>query len=446
MPADSGTPDLIDLGEDFAPVPDPEPARRAARRWSRAARVAVPIVLSLFLVSAAASVAPAPIRPSAHIPLRFGSAVGVFGGRAVVLDTVYRNTISGYDLDGGPHWTSPMALGGSDYTAHLIGDALVVNASHESPGPIRTEAFDIRSGRKLWDRPDPVADVDPAGDVILQTAPGRAGETAVYRVDARTGAEHWRATVPAECGLQFADEAASGPPYRFTTLCSPLLAARPIPLAPTLSLVDLGSGAQVATRTIRFAADPAVDSSPSSVLVLPISALTVLNGLVVVQAQTSGPTTTMSAYRQSDLAPLWSGLAIMAPDPIQSCGVVLCLSTPSGIRAIDPTTGAQIPGGVPPESRETPVPRFVAVAVNGSPGNTSLIDTVPRGLLVAAPTYIRGRTWLGVQHPTGIGIADAWKTTLIEPLPGAGPGSCLGLGVYLLCATASDAGTIWRLP
>lgn len=434
---DLGTPVLIDLGDTFAPEPDPAPVRRLGRRWARAVRLAVPTVLSLVLIAGATGATPPPIPVAVRVPASIGADLAVFGDRLIVLDALpSRHVISEYGLADGHRWTASLDVLGPDFELHLVGDTVIVGVSQLDTNGVRTEAFDLDTGRKLWDSPDGITDASPAGDLILSAAKDDGG-TDVYRKDARTGAVRWRVAVPAECSTQFTDMATK----RLVTLCTDDSGDVHRLFSPTLRLFDLDTGAALTSRVLRFPLPPPASATGGYFFYTPT--ISIVDNLLLVAPTSDGLAAKLDAYRLSDLAPLWSGPSISTTEIVDSCAPVLCLSDQDGIQAIDPLTGR--PTALPPDPVTRRAPRYALVAVSGTAGGTIPLDFAPDGVVVEVPVHTPGRAWLGRQRPDR--IPDEWLTAaLIQPLSGVGPGACEQVGAYLACGTAKDEVTLWRLP
>ena len=145
MPPEFDVPNIIDLGETFDPEVGDSSVKRA--QWTKTARVVVPTVLSLFLISGAASAAPPPITPLTQVPVAVGAVMTTFGNHVVVLDgQTEKKQLSVVDVVDGARWTMPMAVAAPD-AVNLIGDTVVVSVGEMEPSAVRAEGFDVRTGR-----------------------------------------------------------------------------------------------------------------------------------------------------------------------------------------------------------------------------------------------------------------------------------------------------------
>ena len=455
---DFSAPNIIDLGETFDPELDE--AAYGRLRWGKTARLAVPTVLSLLLISGAASAAPPPITPITRIPVAVGATMTTFGDRVVVLDGRRgKNEITVVDVAGGSRWTSPLDVVGAD-AVNVIGDTVIVSVRELEPSSVRAEAFDLSTGRHLWSRPDGLADVDPEGHLILESAmPDGSGE--MSGVEVRTGADRWRTVVPSECSTYFPDSGAYFPASTgevsgttaglpssgagtMAELCT-VIAEVNLAYVETaaLSVVDLATGLPRATRSVHLPPNNAPRGPGRPFVVFPVPVVTFAAGLILVE--TDVPAATIAAYRMTDVAMLWSGVPVINAQAVAGCGDVICVQTTTGVEAIDPGTGTLLASGVPPDVPDPDAHQFALVAVGGTVGgSTTIVDTVNDGMLVEPPVQTQGQVWLGVLRPSGIG--REWMTTLIQPLPGVGQAGCKQIGAYLVCASGGGQVTLWRLP
>ncbi len=220
-------PNIIDLGETFDPEVGDSRTKRA--QWTKTARVVVPTALSLFLISGAASAAPPPISPLTDIPVTVGAVMTTFGDRVVVVDgQSAKKQVTVVDMAAGTRWTSPLAVATPD-AVNLVSDTVIVSVGEMEPGAVRAEAFDLRTGRHLWSRPDGLVDVDAAGHVIVES-PMPDGSGVMAGIDVRTGADDWHLVAPSECVDYFPGSAAI-----FLVARAMTLVARPTSAAKTLA-------------------------------------------------------------------------------------------------------------------------------------------------------------------------------------------------------------------
>ncbi len=211
----------------------------------------------------------------------------------------------------------------------------------------------------------------------------------------------------------------------------------------TLSVIDLGTGATHATRSVQLPPNTAPHTPGRPFVVFPTPTVTFVDGLVLVE--TDVPSSTIAAYRMTDLMQLWSGVPVIAAQSVTGCGSVICVQTTTGIKTIDPRTGTLLAAGVPPDEPDPTAHQFALVAVGGkAPGATTVVDVIDDGMLVEPPVHTQGQVWLGELRPSR--IRGEWMTTLIQPLPGVGQAGCKQMGAYLTCASGGHQVTLWRLP
>ncbi|HEY2793610.1 MAG TPA: hypothetical protein VGJ28_14700, partial [Micromonosporaceae bacterium] len=155
-PVDESTvPPDIDLGDDFdARMPAVRPPLSV--RWTRAFRVAVPLLAVLLFAAASTIPARPPLRVQARVPVGLDARVLVTGAVVIVVDIRSRhNNISEYALDGGKLiWSQPLQVLASDGDIALAGSAVVVSMADVDVSGPHTQVFDVRTGRHLWDSDD----------------------------------------------------------------------------------------------------------------------------------------------------------------------------------------------------------------------------------------------------------------------------------------------------
>ncbi len=431
---------FIDLGEDHGAVPETARGPRVRLRFGRPVRLAVPIFAVLFLLSAAAHVAPVPLPPVTRIAVAADDHVAVVGSAAVVLGTRSgRGVIRSYNLEAsrrGFDWSAPLDVAPGDADVRLI--AGVVVAETQSPGGTTlTEAFDARTGERLWRSRDALSEFGPAGDVTLQT-PAAGGGTVLHRVDVRSGATRWTLPIAANCSTQDIVDPAHGVADGLVEMCfDPTISGARTLFHPILRVVDMVSGTLRASRSLDLAVDPSLLRSEGG---LPQPQVAIVDGLVVL-LHVNIPFSMADAFRVADLHPVWSSVAIADLDALQRCGAAYCLATTDGVARIDPTTGALGPGAGPTPDTGLGTLNFLLIPVGAMP---LTVISAPEGQTVAVPAAGAGRVWLVGERAVGDGGQPL--RTLIEQLDGVDADACLRMSDYLACATSHGNLTLWRLP
>ena len=434
---------FIDLGEEHGTVPETEAAGgpRVRVRLPRPVRLAVPTLAALFLLSAAAHAAPVPLPPVARIPVAADDHVAVVGSAAVVLGTRSgRGVIRSYNLDAkrqGFDWSAALDVAPADADVRLIAGVVVAETQSPGGGATLTEAFDARTGERLWRSRDALSEFGPAADVTLQT-PATGGGTVLHRVDVRSGATRWTLPIPANCSTQDIVDPTHGVADGLVEMCfDPSMSGARTLFHPILRVVDMVSGTVRASRSLDLAVDPSLLRSEGG---LPQPQVAIVDGLVVL-LHVNIPFSMADAFRVADLRPVWSSVAIADLDALQRCGVTYCLATTDGVATIDPATGALGPGAGPTQISGLGTLNFLLIPVGSMP---LTVVSAPEGQTVAVPAAGADRVWLVGERAVGDGGQPL--RTLIEQLDGVDANACLRMGDYLVCATSPDDLTLWRLP
>jgi hypothetical protein len=447
VPAAANPPPLIDLGDDFDARPDAMVKKPADRRWARGVQVAIPLVSGLFVITGSIPLGSTPFPLVARLPVGISASVLVTDGDAIVVDIAdRRNRISEYALNGGHLvWSSPLTLLASDVDVQVAGDVIVVGENNLQISGAHTEAFDLHTGKRLWDSVDGLRGVDVSNDLIMESVMSTDAATQLRRVNAQTGDAMWSAPVPGGCDTTFGDDPDNGIAQGIAEICVPPTTPAGSGIdQPTLRVLDFTTGAVRATRTLHLSSS-AADFYLLPSERLPGPELSVVGDAVLV-THDNLPTATVDAFRISDLAPLWSGLSVSSTTYLQPCGPDLCVYHAGVTTKIDLHTGLVIPGAVPVDPL-IPVPGGVALIPVSRAHllvTSYAVARVPDGVAVTVPLPTPGETWVAALRSSPPPGESA--TRPIQPLHHIGPGACIEVGAYLACSASKDQLVFWRLP
>jgi hypothetical protein len=416
--------------EEWSRGPGDSAAWHRALRW----RLGVPVGAMVISLAASAPLPVAPLARVATIGVADQASVAMHGDDLYVLDNAGgANRLRAFALAGGRLlWTAPAAETASDASLSVIaggsdaGSAVLVSLDAEQSAGVHTEVFDPATGRLRWHSDDGVFAITTGGDVVTRSGaqfpiPGTgdgpsapAGWT-FQRRDLRTGVIRWSRGVGIDCTPQLVRDPDHGMPDGIVTTCGD---------APQVRMIDIGTGAVAAARTL------APGEVPQSF---------VFGGAVVVMS-TDRSGIRLDGFRGAGLAPLWS-----TPDGVQTwqhavgCGAVLCLISDFGVVQIDPRTGVATQG--PPIGDDGSLPSIVMLPDRAPVGATyNRPQTIPDGQAAYVPVPVAGDAWIERvrTHPD--------ETEPLQKLPGVGVASCLRMDAYLACATSIGRIAFWRLP
>ena len=330
-----------------------------------------------------------------------------------------------------------MDVAPADADVRLIAGVVVAETQSPDAGTTLTEAFDARTGERLWRSRDALSEFGPADDVTLHT-PAAGGGTVLHRVDVRTGATRWTLPIAANCSTQDVVDPTHGVADGLVEMCfDPSISGARTLFHPILRVVDMVSGTIRASRSLDLAVDPSLLRSEGG---LPQPQVDIVDGLVVL-LYVNIPFSMADAFQIADLRPVWSSVAIADLDALQRCGTSYCLATTDGVAPIDPSTGRLGPGVETVTDTGPGTLNFLLVPVGAV---SSTVIEAPEGQTVAVPAAGVGRVWLVGERAVGDGGQP--MRTLIEQLDGVDANACLRMGGYLACATSPGDLTFWRLP
>jgi outer membrane protein assembly factor BamB len=432
----------IDLGDltTVVPASAPEPALRGYPR-SRQRLIQLIALVIIIVATTVSSARPfgTPPRPVASLPMAANPILLISGAHAIVADTALTNgRITSYALPGGAReWSASLAGTTGDADMFALGSTVVAVTQKPHTGGAAVTAFDLRTGRPVWQHSADIA--FPAGHAVIEYVVATEPDREVIRsVDPATGTIRWSAELPSGCVNQIGSDRV-GDGGALLETCA---------VAGTIQRLDLISGTIVARGT--FVIPKSNDYS------LPGPASVTFVGDVALVAQDSADRTWVSAFRAADLTPLWAQTPLAALATLQSCGQDLCIASADGrLNEVDPDTGEArrlgtdqpaiaygadilVPGGttmlIAPDS-DGDVAGFAPTA------HVAIAPSVPDGTAVRLLTGSAGDTWIGRIVRTG----GTPAMRLLWELPGYG-GGCVLAGRYLACSGPSRHVDLLRIP
>ncbi|HEY1486775.1 MAG TPA: PQQ-binding-like beta-propeller repeat protein [Micromonosporaceae bacterium] len=428
---------MIDLGDLSAThVVAPRVRRRRRNRWA----IALAVALVTAIAASAPIAGPARLAVAASIPFGQNAHLMIDGARAIVLDTrAAKDRISSYALPGGRlEWSTPVAGSAVNGDLEAIdGTVIVTLPSYNAPDDL-VEAIDPGTGRTLWQKKVDSILVLPGGLLVTEAVPARSATT-ISLVSPHRGDSLWSATISTACQLSTANVPTETAADGLVELC---------PETGELSVISLSTGHVQARRHI----DLISQGLPQTLATVGIQGAGVLFvGPETIVALDRYPLMTISAFRTSDLKPLWSGLPMTADDRIETCGPDVCLGGDQTAIVIDPATGRTIPGTQARTGSSTTVADDSALIVVPDAATLAEISSgvsirpdgatpTPAGRSAAVPERGSddGSTWIALATSTAI--------RLVQPLHGVAPNACIAIATYIACATGHGRLTIWGLP
>ncbi len=310
---------LIELGIIGDQPVEPIPGRRPVRRGASAPLL---LVLAVLLGVTGSATASPPLRMLFRLTVDAGDTFTVAGDALLVVRP--DGGLSAYAVDTGRlRWRAPVTPAAS-YAVLATGGLLLVG-EYDRTGNASTVAVSATDGRVLWRHPRRVVAVDGApallsvSDVHSLFVRGGAGtgrriEGPVARLDPATGRPLW--SVPVVSTAVF--EPVPGVPPRMMLVHD----------SGRIELRDLDDGRELATGWL-----PAADYAPGN----PDTA----GGVILLRHPTAGGVA-VTAYDRDLLDRRWSRAEKMAVTArVRTCGALACLAGRSGVRAVDPYTGAE---------------------------------------------------------------------------------------------------------
>ena len=364
--------ELGPVGSGPAEAEDP-PASERARRWtlrrSRPLALAVTAVLALAAGGAAPPAAPDLVEIAA-IPLGAAPNYLLTEDRLFVSSLragSAERAISGYDLRTGRQlWTRRQPLESDDRAAvraaeigvfGLTGAAglLLITAVGGAPGPagVRTDALDERTGELRWSVPYPV-DVLAGGRLGLVIEESYPAGSLIVAGDPRP--------VPEQVYYSQSGGAYRAPPDGVRALVLDMATGQMRWTSPLSSNIEQIPGAEPMLLIQRSPSSIEIREAASGQLrrqfsgtVLGTSVAARANGLLLVQSGRQ-----VTAYATRDWHPVWQRTLTDPEDYLYDCGQLICQSGPGGNHLLDAATGRMLagPGGevraLDPTSSSTP--------------------------------------------------------------------------------------------
>ncbi len=444
---------LIDLGEIPAAVPADRPptldATSRPRHSYRGRRLAVIALATAFAVSAS-GVAVGRTLPVVRIPVGANARLMVVGATAVVSDQrAGTNEIAAYDLTSGrPLWQSP--LGGTARNAQMfaVSSTAVVETAHDV-GYDLVEGFSLATGVRRWTMPALMVTPIPIGLLVYRAA-GAAGPDPnaidVSLIDPVTGDTRWRTAIGTGCDVGLATDAS-------LTMASGLVEV--CPDTQEIVAIDLTTGA-VRARIHPDVLGPAgthhgyrTDLDHGT----PGLSIAYVGDVAILAVPRRYPSRSLSAFRTSDLQPLWQGLQVASGDALTTCGTDICIAAGSGgAIAIDPATGHTVTA--PPAAvgdlaaaGSRPLPGVTTTLVIVAPGQETVATPaiasvdyrIPEaaGQSEAVRPLATGDTWIALNGEEAI--------RPVQLLHGVADSSCTVITSYVACTTGVNTVTVWTL-
>jgi outer membrane protein assembly factor BamB len=419
---------IIDLGlilpEEPVEIESPPRPRRRGR-----GRVSLLIAAIVLMVAGSARPALSGVTVAARIPIGASARMLIQGTTAILVDRRdQRNELAAYDLESGrSRWRSTLDGDVLNAEMFLDGSTVVVVTDGDGDGDL-AEGFALSTGVRRWILQATTVTSIPAGLLVYQQ---NFRTTFAELVDPLTGRSRWHTTISDDCDVYLATD-------RSQTMSSGLLEV--CQASKEIAALDLASGrvrAHVHTdlfpvqsalgRSRRLTNTPIRRGAPRLTVVY-------LGDVAVVTVPSRFPARTLAAFRTSDLALLWSGVAAISQNNVSSCGTDLCVDTGVGVVALDRQTGRRVP---PPASASDPEPVTspLVVVAPGQP-STSTVTPVEQGDAVPLAGPGPGSTWIEVR--------DGTEVRPVEMLRGIGDASCSVIAAYVACATRTDQLTVWR--
>lgn len=298
---------------------------------------------------------------------------------------------------------------------------------------VRTTFLDSGTGEILW---------STTSDGVLCLAEtsalmtGGGGDSAVLRrADLRTGETLWSRELRSASYLDVGDPSA-GPCHSIVT----------VDQRGRATVVDFADGDVLATADLGVA--PARDDTATYAAV---------GGHLYLSRRDNGRAS-LTAYRQSDLRPLWRTSVATRDRPIWCGPGHLCVSTAAGLTVLDSDTGAvrwsdsRWRTGTGTVAMGIPGPARIAVTDDRPEAGSALLDPATGATLsvLGTSTFVGakllradrdqpGRTWVqvtGTHHEVRtLGAVDSIASD-----------RCAATADHLACPTSSGRINVWRLP
>jgi outer membrane protein assembly factor BamB len=397
----------------------------------RGGRLSLLIAAIVLMVTGSARPMLSGVTVAARIPIGASARMLVQGTTAILVDRRdQRNELAAYDLESGrPRWRSTLDGDVLNAEMFLDGSTIVVVTDGGGGDGDHVEGFALSTGVRRWIQPATTVTSIPAGLLVYQQ---NFRTTVAELVDPLTGRSRWHTTISDDCDTYLATDPSQTMSSGLLEVC---LASKEI------AALDLASGrVRARVHTDLFPVQRARGRShplTNAPILRGAPRLTVvyLGDVAVVTIPSRFPARTLAAFRTSDLALLWSGVAAISQNNVSSCGPDLCVYTGVGVVALDRQTGHRVP---PPTSAGDPEPVAspLFVVAQGQP-STSTVTPVEQGDAVPLAGPGPGSTWIEVR--------DGAEVRPVGLLRGVGDASCSVIAAYVACATRTDQLTVWRV-
>jgi hypothetical protein len=448
---------VIDLGEGHGDVGAASPVIGPRLKLDKRIGVAVVAIVVLALITAGAPLLPPPVPRLLSVPASSEDAIMLDAGHLYVADTNGRHaTLSSYAVPGGTssaevpagvsdgtgpldlgEWSVGIDMSPADLSMELRYGLLLLQQFQGSGVGTRLEVFDPRTGRQLWRSGGTMFGRPGPPGTLLLNGPV---DNEVQAVDLRTGRPRWQMFLSGDCqyAVSPVGETVEVPAQRLIEVCEK---------DSQVHVIDLATGTETGSAPVNLG-DP--EAPPPSEWSQRFS-LTVLGGVIVV-AHGDTPTPVIDAYAEDGLRPIWGGKKFVLVRGIYDCLGKLCVDGEGVQSVLDPHTGHALPPIVDPPLPPAKPNAFVLVVDPTSPvatlsGSTAIeLPARSIGESMPAPVY-RGawEVWASVKSPNDKSIGGVHVSHL-QLLHGVRPDSCVTVPALLLCATATNELTLWRLP
>jgi hypothetical protein len=433
----------IDLGEmpQIVEVVPPARPRLRIRRWQRLAVCAL-----LLAGTVAGSGIPVAIGLPvvARIPIGGNARLLITGSTAIVSDRRDGdNEVEAYDLvTGHSRWRAPLSGTSVNARMFVASSTVVVETQHDI-GYDQAEGFALGTGAVRWRMPALMVTPIPVGLLVYMRVAGDGIDAAL--VDPVSGAQRWRTPLGGDCDINLATDPAQTMATGLVEVCQGTV---------RIVALDLATGRiRARVRPDLFpraeTRGPIPNLGPGTERVVPRLSIAYLGAVTIVAMPHRYPGRLVSAFRTSDLAPLWLGVTMTRNGSLHACGLNICDDLGS---AFDPATGVTVPG--PPATgpiadtvaAHRPVPGATTTLVIIPPGGAvaapaiasiDYLTPLPEGIAAAVPGPAAGAVWFAV--PAGHGIRP------LLFLPGVGAASWAVVSAYVACTTALDRLVVYSL-
>ncbi|MCU7725842.1 PQQ-like beta-propeller repeat protein [Actinoplanes sp. KI2] len=304
----------IDLGlERGEPPTYSSPGRRTTPLWVPAALLA-----ALVLIFGTGSAPPARSPLSAMFRLQVGPADSYATTEDGQLLAETFGLLTSYDLTSGRlRWQAGQST--PAYRLRISDHLALMRPWATTAAEPDTTALSTLTGARMWERPGAVVNIAGSATLLAVDSPrtlsgsGRRVEGPVDAIDATTGRTLWSVRVPSTAVLL-------GVPGLGDEESRMLL----VHDNQTMAVHDLATGRLIASTHI-----PAADYAPDNPVVA---------GGRIVLRHPGAISPEISVYDPVTLKQVWSAPSETAYE-MQACGILVCLSGPDGVHAIDPFSG-----------------------------------------------------------------------------------------------------------